>query len=199
MSTLDSDSKSLGLRALRAACAISTVLPLSLVIFTHERELIPLYGSGPTSYSLYKFAFVAIFASSIQPFRTSLRRNSLYAALSLTLAPNATYWIAVRSSRWKNPVWGPAFTHATVLGPLVFVLTTFVIEIEQVKIFSNAHITKKASVIVRIIRGGISYVVAVTLARRLWAGNILYNISDSQIVSALILSFVSAFNIVQVS
>jgi hypothetical protein len=189
----------MGLRALRAACAISTVLPLSLVIFTHERELIPLYGSGPTSYSLYKFAFVAIFASSIQPFRTSLRRNSLYAALSLTLAPNATYWIAVRSSRWKNPVWGPAFTHATVLGPLVFVLTTFVIEIEQVKIFSNAHITKKASVIVRIIRGGISYVVAVTLARRLWAGNILYNISDSQIVSALILSFVSAFNIVQVS
>jgi hypothetical protein len=184
MSTLDSDSKSLGLRALRAACAISTVLPLSLVIFTHERELIPLYGSGPTSYSLYKFAFVAIFASSIQPFRTSLRRNSLYAALSLTLAPNATYWIAVRSSRWKNPVWGPAFTHATVLGPLVFVLTTFVIEIEQVKIFSNAHITKKASVIVRIIRGGISFAVAVTLARRLRAGNIFNNISDSQIVSA---------------
>ena len=129
------DNKSLGLRALRAAaCAVSTVLPLSLVIFTHQRELIPLYGSGPTSYSLYKIAFVAIFVSSIQPFRTSLRRNSLYAALSLTLAPNATYWIAVWSSRWKNPVWGPAFTHATVLGPLVFVLTTFAVEIEALDV-----------------------------------------------------------------
>jgi hypothetical protein len=198
------DNKSLSLRALRAAaCAISTVLSLSLVLFTHQRELIPLYGSGPTSYSLYKIAFVAIFASSIQPFRTSLRRNSLYAALSLTLAPNATYWIAVWSSRWKDPVWGPAFTHATVLGPLVFVLTTFVVEMEaldvsffidlkwsankkslQAKISSNAHVTKKASVIVRIIRGGISFVVAVTLARRLWAGTIFYNFSDSQIVSA---------------
>ena len=129
MPTLDNES--LRLRALRAAaCAILTVLPLSLVVFVHQRELIPLYGSGPTSYSLYQVVFVVIFASSIQPFRTSLRRNSLYAALSLTLAPNATYWIAVWSSRWKNPVWGPAFTHVTVLGPLVSVLTTFVVEIE---------------------------------------------------------------------
>ena len=129
------DNKSLGLRALRAAaCAISTVLPLSLVIFTHQRELIPLYGSGPTTYLLYKIAFVVIFASSIQPFRTSLRRNSLYAALSLTLAPNATYWIAVWSSRWKNLVWGPAFTHAIALGPLVFVLTTFVVEIDALNV-----------------------------------------------------------------
>ena len=135
MPTLNSNLKSLRLRALRvAACAISTVLPLSLVIFTHQRELIPLYGSGPTSYMLYKIAFVAIFLSSTQPFRTSLRQNSLYAALSLTLAPNATYSIAVWSSRWKNPVWGPAFTHATVLGPLVFVLTTFVVEIEAIDV-----------------------------------------------------------------
>ena len=50
------DKKSFALRA--AACAISTILPLSLVIFTHQRELIPLYGSGPTSYILYKIAFV---------------------------------------------------------------------------------------------------------------------------------------------
>ena len=128
------DDKSLGLRALRAACAISTVLPLSLVIFTHQRELIPLYGSGPTSYLLYKIAFAAIFASSIQPFRASLRRNLLYAALSLTLAPNATYRIAVWSSRWKYAVWGPAFTHATVLGPLAFVLTTFAVEMEDLDV-----------------------------------------------------------------
>jgi hypothetical protein len=135
MPTFDIDNKSLGSKVLRtAACAISTVLPLSLVIFTHQRELIPLYGSGPTSCSLYKIAFLVIVASSIQPFRTSLGRNSLYAALSLTLAPNATYWIAVWSSRWKNPVWGPAFTHATALGPLVFVLTTFVVEVEALDV-----------------------------------------------------------------
>jgi len=133
MSTLD--SKPLGLRALRAAaCAISTVLPLSLVIFVHQRELIPLYGSGPTSYLLLNIAFAAILASSVHPFRISLRRNSLYAALSHTLAPNATYWIAVWSSRWKDPIWGPAITHATVLGPLAFVLTTFVVEIEDLDV-----------------------------------------------------------------
>ena len=44
--------------------------------------------------------------------------------------------------------------------------------------------TKKAPVIVRISRGGISFAVAVTLARRLWAGDIFHNISDNQIVSA---------------
>ena len=138
------DNKLLGLRALRAAaCAISTVLPLSLVVFTHQRELIPLYGSGPTFYTLYKIAFVVAFASSIQPFRTSLRRNSLYAALALTLAPNATYWIAVWSSRWKDPVWGPAFTHATVLGPLVFILTTFVVEIEALDVSFFVDFLKK--------------------------------------------------------
>lgn len=110
--------------------AVTTVLSLSLVIFTHHRELIPLYGSGPSSYLLYEIAFVTIFASSVHPFRISLQRNSLYAALSLTLAPNTTYWIAVWSSRWKDPVWGPAFTHVTALGPLVFVLTTFLVEID---------------------------------------------------------------------
>lgn len=115
-------------RALRGACG---VLSLSLVLFTHQRGLTPLYGSGPTSYSLYRIAFAAILASSIHPFRTSLRQKSLCAALFLTLAPNATYWIAVWSSRWKDPVWGPAFTHATVLGPLAFVLTTFVVKREN--------------------------------------------------------------------
>jgi hypothetical protein len=43
-------------------------------------------------------------------------------------------------------------------------------------------------VIVRILRGGISFAVAVTLARRLWAGDIFYNISDSHIVSIHLLT-----------
>ena len=38
--------------------------------------------------------------------------------------------------------------------------------------------------IVRIIRGVFSFAVSVTLARRLWAGDFFYKISDSQIVSA---------------
>lgn len=69
----------MGLRA--TSCTISTVLPLSLVIFTYQRELTPLYGSGPTSFLLYKIAFVAILASSLHPFRSSLQRNSLYAVI----------------------------------------------------------------------------------------------------------------------
>jgi hypothetical protein len=119
---------------LKAIHLISVIVPLSLIIFTHEREIIPLYGSGPTSYLLDKIIFAAVIASAIQPICVSLSRNLLYSAIALTLAPNATYWIAVWTSRRKDPLFGPALTHTFALGPLVFLLTTFVAEMEDMHV-----------------------------------------------------------------
>lgn len=119
---------------LKAIRLISIIVPLSLIIFTHEREIIPLYGSGPTSYLLDKIVFAAVIASAIHPICVSLSRNLLYSAIALTLAPNATYWIAVWTSRRKNPLFGPALTHTFALGPLVFLLTTFVVEMEDMDV-----------------------------------------------------------------
>jgi len=127
----DDGLKELGLKALRVT---SIVLLLSLVIFTHERELVPLYASVPTTYLLKKVVFSAAIASAAHPIRVSLKRNLLYTALALTLAPNATYWIAVYTARWKDPMLGPTVTHLTTLAPLVFLLTTFVVEMEDTEV-----------------------------------------------------------------
>jgi hypothetical protein len=119
---------------LKAIRFISVIIPLSLIVFTHERELIPLYGSGPTSYLLDKIFFAAAIASAIHPTRVSLSRNFLYNALALTLVPNGTYWVAVWTSRRKDPLFGPAITHIFTLGPLVFLLTKFVVEMEDMDV-----------------------------------------------------------------
>lgn len=119
---------------LKAIRLISVIVPLSLIVFTHEREIIPLYGSGPTSYLLDKIVFAAVIASAIHPICVSLSRNFLYSAIALTIAPNATYWIAVWTSRRKDPLFGPALTHTFTLGPLTFLLTTFVVEMEDMDV-----------------------------------------------------------------
>jgi len=115
----------------KAAGVLAVALPLSLVIFTYEREIVPLYASGPTLYLLDKVVMTAMLLSSLQPFRIPLKWNLLATALALTLAPNATYWVAVKTAKIKDPVLGPAITHAAVLGPLAFLLTTFVAEMDD--------------------------------------------------------------------
>ena len=102
------------------------VLPLSLVVFLYERALVPLYGTGPTTFLLNKVILCAILVSALQPCRILTSNTWLSTAVAFTFAPNATYWTAVWTSKFlKDPVLGPALTHALVLGPLVFVLTTF--------------------------------------------------------------------------
>ena len=126
-------SSSVVLKALetKVAGVLKVALPLSLVIFTYEREITPLYGAGPTSYLLDKILLAAILLSAIQPFRIPKQIKFLLVALALTFAPNATYWVAAWTARRKNPGWGPAITHASVLGPLSFLLTTFVVEMDD--------------------------------------------------------------------
>jgi hypothetical protein len=115
----------------KAAGVLAISLPLSLTIFTYVREIVPLYGFGPTTSLLEAVALGAILFSSVQPFPIPWKTNLLLAAIAFTLAPNATYWIAVWTARRKDPVWGPAITHAFVLAPLTFFLTTFVVEMDD--------------------------------------------------------------------
>ena len=126
-------SSSVLLKALetKVAGVLKVALPLSLVIFIYDREITPLYGAGPTSLLLDKILLAAILLSAIQPFRIPKQIRFLLAALALTFAPNATYWVAAWTARRTNPVWGPAITHAFVLGPLSFLLATFVVEMED--------------------------------------------------------------------
>ncbi|KAF8913768.1 spermine/spermidine synthase [Gymnopilus junonius] len=172
----DTNRMDLKLEALHLIC---TLLPLSFVIFTHQRELIPLYGSGPTLYLLDRITFAAVILSAIVPLHVSSKRNLLYAALALTLAPNATYWIAVWTARWKYPILGPAITHAVTLGPLAFLLTTFVLTIGTSVVTQSSE---NLPLVERLLKASISYLVAKTLARHVWSrGAVFYTISDSQI------------------
>ena len=115
----------------KAAGVLAVALPLSLTIFTYVREIVPLYGLKPTTLLLEAVTFGAILFSSVQPFPIPLKTNLLLAAIAFTLAPNATYWIAVWTARRKDPLWGPAITHALVLAPLTFFLSTFVVEMDD--------------------------------------------------------------------
>lgn len=194
----DSIRKGVKLEALHLIC---TLLPLSLVIFTHQRELIPLYGSGPTSYLLDRITFGAVILSAVAPLRVSLKRNYLFTALALTLAPNTTYWIAVWTARWKYPILGPAITHAIALGPLAFLLTTFVLAIRtfDVRVFFGSTLYTHSSLkiqtsqrpentplVERLLKTSISHLVAKTLAQHVWSRNVVfYGISDNQIVRLL--------------
>lgn len=114
--------------------AALALLPVSLILFTYERALNPLYGSGPTNYTLTKVILPTFLASAVNPFRISTTHIWLYAALGLSLAPNATYWVAVWTARRRDPVWGPTITHAAVLAPLIFTWTTCVIEMRAVSV-----------------------------------------------------------------
>lgn len=114
--------------ALWPATFALVTLSLSLVLFVYERTLVPLYGSGPTNYLLSAVLHGTMLAAAIQPFHVSRRRNLLYAAIAFSIAPRGTYWVGVMTSRRGQPVLGPAVTHAAVLGPLTFILTTFLMD-----------------------------------------------------------------------
>lgn len=108
---------------------VTALVPISLILFTHQRALNPLYGSYPTSYSLDTVVSVAIVASVLKPFRVKENWNWLAAVLVLSIAPNASYWIAVWTARQRWPVLGPALAHAAVVAPLVFIFTNFVTQV----------------------------------------------------------------------
>ena len=103
--------------------ALIAAVSISLVVFLYDRALVPLYGSGPTTYLLQEIVLATIAVAEFIPSSSSPNWICL-PALCLSLAPNATYWVAVTTSRRGNPIQGTLITHLAVLAPLILSLTT---------------------------------------------------------------------------
>ncbi|KAF9450143.1 spermidine synthase [Macrolepiota fuliginosa MF-IS2] len=160
----------------------TALVPVSLILFTHQRALNPLYGSYPTSYSLDTVVSVAIFASVVKPFRIEKSWNWLAAALVLSIAPNASHWIAVWTARAKWVVLGPALAHAAVVAPLVFLFTNFVSQ-------SGAPASQH-----RLLRAAATYFITKSLTQKVLPKvSYLNQVSESQIFLALAGAAFSAF------
>jgi hypothetical protein len=93
------------------------LISLSLTILAYKRALEPLYASVPTQNHLSHAILAAlVFGSS---FTISCKKAVVIYGTLLAVTPHAAYWISLYSARWRNPVLGPAFTHAVVLVPLI--------------------------------------------------------------------------------
>ncbi|XP_006456672.1 hypothetical protein AGABI2DRAFT_188516 [Agaricus bisporus var. bisporus H97] len=103
-----------------ARAGFTALAPLSLVLFVHQRALIPLYGSYPVSYSFDAVVVVSLAASALLPFGRKKGSRWLAIALVSSVAPNVSYWVAVWMARLRQPILGPALTHALVIAPLIF-------------------------------------------------------------------------------
>lgn len=164
----------------------ASLLLLSLILFTYERALIPLYASGPTNYTLKNVILTASLAAAVHPFIISATQVWLYAALALSLAPNATYWVAVWTSRRKDPVWGPTITHVTVLAPLIFIWATCIIELGTRTLTQGRPNGTRPPVSYRLLVAGICYAVGTLLSGQFWPRiTYLNQVSESEIFLAL--------------
>ncbi|KAG6903427.1 hypothetical protein C0995_005450 [Termitomyces sp. Mi166 len=163
--------------------AIVGLVTISLVLFIYERSLIPIYATGPTTYLLNPIIAVAVLLAVLNPISISTSRNWLYTALDLAAAPNATYWVSVWTSRKHDPLWGPIITHAVVLVPLIFFLTTSVVEAQAST--RKMHVTRPP-LTYRVLATGMCFVAGKELSQRVWAKQAyLNNISESQIFLGL--------------
>lgn len=116
------------------AYVIAVLSPLSLVIYTYERALVPLYGSGPTNEHLNKFVIAGALLAAVNPIALPPWLNWLFISIALAIAPNANYWVAVWTSREHNVILGTLKTHAYVILPLVFIMASPVMRaLDQVR------------------------------------------------------------------
>jgi len=105
------------------AYVLLVLAPISLFIFTYERALTPLYGLGPVQQHLNKFVVAGAMLAAINPLHFKPWINWLVAGVALTIAPNATYWVAVFTGREHNSLFGVLKTHAAVALPIVFAMS----------------------------------------------------------------------------
>jgi hypothetical protein len=98
----------------------------SLAIFAYERTLVPLYGSEPTHFHINKVVLGALVASALVPARWSTDVAFLLGTALLSALPASAYWVAVHTSRWRDPLWGPVVTHLLLIAPVVYVLASIV-------------------------------------------------------------------------
>ena len=76
------DPKPLVLLA-KNAYVIGVLSPLSLVIYTYERALVPLYGSGPTNEHLNKFVIAGALLAAVNPIALPPWLNWLFISIAL--------------------------------------------------------------------------------------------------------------------
>ncbi len=107
---------------------ITALVPLSLVLFTQQRMLNPLYGSYLNLYSLKAVVPVAAFVSVLNPFGGNKEWNWLVGGLLLSIAPNASYWMAVWGGRQRWLTLGPILAHV-IVAPLTLIFTEIVIQV----------------------------------------------------------------------
>ncbi|KZT29235.1 hypothetical protein NEOLEDRAFT_1127909 [Neolentinus lepideus HHB14362 ss-1] len=99
--------------------SMSLTTSLSLIIFTYQRALEPIYGSVPTSLYLW---YVVVGAGSLGVFAPVFNlwsATGLVGAL-LSVVPYSTYWVGVYSARYHDPIYGPLATHLAVLAPIIY-------------------------------------------------------------------------------
>ncbi|KAJ3509798.1 hypothetical protein NMY22_g16175 [Coprinellus aureogranulatus] len=127
------------------AYVIAVLSPLSLVIYTYERALVPLYGSGPTNEHLNKFIIAGALLAAANPIALPPWLNWLLISIALAVAPNANYWVAVWTSREHNVVLGTLKTHLAVILPLVFIMSSPVMRaLDQVRYDAENRIPNAA-------------------------------------------------------
>ncbi|KAF8827010.1 hypothetical protein HHX47_DHR5000616 [Lentinula edodes] len=159
---------------------LSLVVTLSLVLFTYERAVIPIYASVPTRLYLPHFALLALAIPHFQPFkhlRRLLQWKWFVAGLALALAPNAMYWVAIWTARWKDPYLGPVVLHAVVLLPLVSAIANCTV--------SHKDVPKPTLSIMNMAVPFASYPIATYLAGILASQPSLFDVSNSQILLIL--------------
>ncbi|KAF5333504.1 hypothetical protein D9611_002580 [Ephemerocybe angulata] len=172
------------------AYVIGVLAPLSLVIFIYQRALVPLYGSGPTDEHLNKFVIAGALLAAVNPIHLQPWLNWLLIALALSVAPNATYWVAVWTGRQHNVILGTLKTHAYVLLPLVFIMSSPVMRAldkttPQTGLPAQQN-SANAPFVYRATRTMIIFFVANGLARDFWA-NVTYlrRLSENEIYLGL--------------
>ncbi len=100
-----------------------SVIPLALYLFAYERTLLPIYASVPTTYFLKRSFLLSVALATLV--RVKLGKDRLLFLLSavLTIAPKATYHVAVWTARKGNPVLGTIATHFLTLAPVGYLTT----------------------------------------------------------------------------
>ncbi|KAJ4479319.1 spermidine synthase [Lentinula aciculospora] len=182
------DSQSLLLKT--SLKGFSLALALSLILFTYERAVIPIYASVPTRLYLPHLTLLALTTPHLQPFRylrSLLQWKWFVAGLALALAPNATYWVAIWTARWKDPYFGPAVLHAVVFVPLVSAIANCTVSHNDGPRFTTSVMDIAASFA--------SYPIATYLASILANQSRLFEVSNSQILLYLS-AFTTSYGIV---
>ncbi|KIK67828.1 hypothetical protein GYMLUDRAFT_36606 [Collybiopsis luxurians FD-317 M1] len=154
---------------------------LSLILFTYERAMVPMYASVPTKLHLPHFALSTLILPHILQFWSKARPISKWkwvvAGSALALAPNATYWAAIWTARLKDPYWGPAVVHFTVLVPLVFAIANCTVSHQDAPNFTYLVMNTIASFT--------AFPVATYLSKVLEVQPRMFDVTNSQILLVL--------------